>query len=188
MHTPRTLANPLTLLDSAASCVPAYVALLVAEPVPDAIVRLAHSFAFEYAWSVSSRSPTLVYAPSPSRSRELPCQFPVCESAHCSRRVRSVIEPVTRLPSSASSRRSSPSIAYPAPAPRIWSSTPTLAPLDEPARSLLGQALTELGLSARAYDKIRRVSRTLADLEDADAITQAHIAEAIGYRLLDRQI
>ncbi len=64
----------------------------------------------------------------------------------------------------------------------------TLAPLDDPAKSLLGQALTELGLSARAYDKIRRVSRTLADLEGADAITQAHIAEAIGYRLLDRKV
>ncbi len=60
MHTPRTLANPLTLLASAASCVPAYVARLVPDPVPDAIVRLAHSLAFEYAWAVSSRSPTLV--------------------------------------------------------------------------------------------------------------------------------
>ncbi|MCC6427172.1 MAG: YifB family Mg chelatase-like AAA ATPase [Phycisphaerales bacterium] len=40
-----------------------------------------------------------------------------------------------------------------------------LAPMDEEARAMLGQAMTELGLSARAYDKVRRVSRTIADLE-----------------------
>ncbi|MEI2701470.1 MAG: hypothetical protein V9E83_03605 [Baekduia sp.] len=49
-------------------------------------------------------------------------------------------------------------------------------------------AMTELGLSARAYDKIRRVSRTIADLENNDAIQPQHVAEAIGYRLLDRRM
>ncbi len=62
-----------------------------------------------------------------------------------------------------------------------------LAPMDEEARTILGQALTELGLSARAYDKIRRVARTIADLEGADDITQAHVTEAVAYRLLDRK-
>jgi magnesium chelatase family protein len=52
----------------------------------------------------------------------------------------------------------------------------------------VGQALTELGLSARAYDKIRRVARTIADLEGAQVLDVPHVAEAIGYRLLDRKI
>jgi magnesium chelatase family protein len=62
------------------------------------------------------------------------------------------------------------------------------APLDEPSRTLLGRALTELGLSARAYDKLRRVSRTIADLEGSDAIQLHHVAEAIQYRILDRKL
>lgn len=64
----------------------------------------------------------------------------------------------------------------------------TLAPFDEDARTLLGQAMTELGLSARAYDKIRRVSRTIADLDGHDTIQASHVAEAVGYRLLDRKV
>jgi len=61
-----------------------------------------------------------------------------------------------------------------------------LAPMSEPARSLLGQAIAELGLSARAYDKVRRVARTIADLEDAEGLDVQHVAEAVQYRLLDR--
>jgi magnesium chelatase family protein len=62
------------------------------------------------------------------------------------------------------------------------------AAMDEPARALLGQAMTGMGLSARAYDKIRRVARTIADLEGADAIRVAHVSEAVQYRLLDRKV
>ncbi|MEQ8845289.1 MAG: YifB family Mg chelatase-like AAA ATPase [Phycisphaerales bacterium] len=62
----------------------------------------------------------------------------------------------------------------------------TLAPMSDPARSLLGQAIAELGLSARAYDKVRRVARTVADLEGAEGMDVQHIAEAVQYRLLDR--
>lgn len=62
------------------------------------------------------------------------------------------------------------------------------APLGTEAESLLGSAMTELGLSARAYDKIRRASRTIADLADEDQITTGHISEAISYRLLDRKV
>ena len=62
-----------------------------------------------------------------------------------------------------------------------------LAKLDEAGRELLRQAMTELGLSARAYDKVRRVARTIADLEGSEPIQLHHVAEAIGYRLLDRQ-
>jgi magnesium chelatase family protein len=59
--------------------------------------------------------------------------------------------------------------------------------MSEDAQAMLGQAMTELGLSARAYDKIRRVSRTIADIEGAETIGPGHIAEAVSYRLLDRK-
>ena len=63
-----------------------------------------------------------------------------------------------------------------------------LAPLSEDTKTMLGQAMTELGLSARAYDKIRRVARTIADLGASEAITAEHVGEAISYRLLDRKV
>lgn len=62
------------------------------------------------------------------------------------------------------------------------------APLSEESQALLGQALTEMGLSARAYDKIRRVARTIADVDECDAVRVEHIAEAVSYRLLDRKV
>jgi magnesium chelatase family protein len=63
----------------------------------------------------------------------------------------------------------------------------TLAPMTDQARGLLGEAMTSLGLSARAYDKIRRVARTIADLEGHDVLDLAHVSEAVQYRLLDRK-
>ncbi|MCC6284572.1 MAG: YifB family Mg chelatase-like AAA ATPase [Phycisphaerales bacterium] len=63
-----------------------------------------------------------------------------------------------------------------------------LAPLTEAARTLLAQAMSELGLSARAYDKVRRTARTIADLAEADALDAGHVAEAVSYRLLDRRL
>lgn len=62
-----------------------------------------------------------------------------------------------------------------------------LAPIDDAAKAVLGQAMGELGLSARAYDKVRRVARTIADLASTEVITSEHICEAISYRLLDRK-
>jgi magnesium chelatase family protein len=59
--------------------------------------------------------------------------------------------------------------------------------LNEPCLLLMKQAMDELGLSARAYDKVRRVARTIADLEGVATIAEHHIAEAIQYRLLDRR-
>ncbi len=60
-------------------------------------------------------------------------------------------------------------------------------PLDQASASLLQDAIRRLGLSARAYHRILKVARTIADLAGDAAIQANHIAEAIGYRRLDRQ-
>jgi magnesium chelatase family protein len=59
--------------------------------------------------------------------------------------------------------------------------------LSDVGMNLLRTSLQEMGLSARAHDKILCVARTIADLDNQDAISPDHISDAVNYRMLDRQ-
>jgi magnesium chelatase family protein len=60
--------------------------------------------------------------------------------------------------------------------------------LDTDSEGLLRMALSELNLSARAYDRILKVARTIADLAGVEKVDATHLSEAIQYRTLDRQV
>lgn len=60
--------------------------------------------------------------------------------------------------------------------------------IDDKAQALLALAINKQGLSARAYDRILKVARTIADLDAAESIQTTHVAEAIHYRTLDRHL
>jgi magnesium chelatase family protein len=60
--------------------------------------------------------------------------------------------------------------------------------LDKACQQMLRHSVEEMGLSARAHDKILRVSRTIADVAGDETINEMHLAEAIGYRSLDRDL
>jgi magnesium chelatase family protein len=64
----------------------------------------------------------------------------------------------------------------------------TACPMTKAAAALLKTAIAQLQLSARSYDKILRLARTIGDLAGTEKLLPAHVAEAIQYRALDRQL
>jgi magnesium chelatase family protein len=58
--------------------------------------------------------------------------------------------------------------------------------LDDAGERTLEMAVRRMGLSARAHDRVLRVARTVADLDQSPAVTAKHLAEAVQYRSLDR--
>ncbi len=60
--------------------------------------------------------------------------------------------------------------------------------VDEASQRLMKSAMNRFGLSARAYNRIFKVARTIADIEGSDKIASEHISEAILYRSLDRRV
>ena len=60
--------------------------------------------------------------------------------------------------------------------------------LDEPAQNFLKRAIRELKFSARSYDKILKIGRTIADLAGHERLTTEHVCEAIQYRSLDKNL
>ncbi len=60
--------------------------------------------------------------------------------------------------------------------------------IDEQCQALMEKAMNRLGLSARAYNRVLKVARTIADLEGSEAIASHHVSEAIQYRSLDRRV
>ncbi len=85
-------------------------------------------------------------------------------------------------------KRRRPDAASPANARMSHSELRQFCALDDSQGDLLQQAMEELSLSARAFDRIRKVARTIADLAGAERIEAPHLLEAIGYRNLDRNL
>jgi magnesium chelatase family protein len=75
---------------------------------------------------------------------------------------------------------------HPLQCPDVHQPHPQALPLDAQGLALLERAMEAFRLSARAYGRILKIARTIADLDGRDDISLAHLSEAIGYRSLDR--
>lgn len=62
-----------------------------------------------------------------------------------------------------------------------------VCPMNEKAQNMLRGVFDRLGLSARAYDRILKVARTCADMDESEVLTERHIAQAVQFRSLDRK-
>ncbi|MGZ6275224.1 MAG: magnesium chelatase subunit ChlI family protein [Syntrophales bacterium] len=60
--------------------------------------------------------------------------------------------------------------------------------VNEESQKLIEMAIEKLGLSARAYTKVLKIARTIADIEEDEKLSASHVAEAIQYRSLDRKM
>lgn len=60
--------------------------------------------------------------------------------------------------------------------------------MDDPTRDLLIESIAQFSLPGRSYDRMLKLSRTIADLDDSDLVQPHHAAEAINYRLFDRKL
>ena len=69
-----------------------------------------------------------------------------------------------------------------------WREIHEFCRIDRQGEQLLKLAMSKLGLSARAYDRILKASRTIADLAESEEIRPEHLGEAIQYRSLDRNL
>jgi magnesium chelatase family protein len=106
------------------------------------------------------------------------------EPGECSAAVR---ERVTRARHAQTRRRAAGLVSAGVNGSLTLAELELIGPLDARSQRLLARTVDQLGLSARGFVKVRRLARTIADLEGAESVRFAHVAEAVQLRILDRR-